>query len=222
MSTTMTSARDVLNQTHAALAESEKQIRQHEYIQAVRAGRVRREALRAFPGHQYHLWKSDLRAAAMFVSRFGDRRDAAFFADDLKAEFEARKTIMVLAAKMGMTKDDLEAYEPTEAGFAYAAYFAWLASFGSAAEIACGLTVNLSAWGYNCGQVSQGLREHYGFTSEDTAFLDGFAGIPSLDDKAAEIIQDDLDRGVEPREIIRAARLIQGYERMFWDAMAAA
>jgi hypothetical protein len=36
------------------------------------------------------------------------------------------------------------------------------------------------------------------------------------------IIQDDLDRGVSPRQIVRAARLIRAYEKMFWDAMAAA
>jgi hypothetical protein len=97
-----------------------------------------------------------------------------------------------------------------------------LSIYGSAAEIACGLTVNLAAWGHNCGQLSRALRECYGFGTEDTGFLDGFAALPSFEDVALAIIEDDLGRGVAPLAIVRAARLIQAYEKMFWDAMAAA
>jgi hypothetical protein len=168
------------------------------------------------------MWCSDMRAAANFVQRFGDRPYRDFFINDLMAEIAARETLLVFAAKLDMAEDDLAAFEPTNEGFAYAAYFSCLSASGSAAEVACGLAVNLSAWGHNCGQVSKGLKAHYGFTDEDAAFTDGFASIPSLEEAAAEIIQDDLDRGVEPRQIIRAARLIQGYERMFWDTMMAA
>jgi hypothetical protein len=55
-----------------------------------------------------------------------------------------------------------------------------------------------------------------------TSFLDDFAALPSLEDAAVVIIRDDLNRGVAPRQIVRVSRLIQAYERMFWDAMAAA
>lgn len=218
----MTNAQDVLDQAHATLAKTEQEIRAHPYLAAIGNGQVSVEALQAFPGHQYHMWRSDLRAAANFVQRFGDRPYRKFFIDDLNAEIAARESLLVFAAKLDMTEDDLSAFEPTNEGFAYAAYFNCLSTTGSAAEVACGLAVNLAAWGYNCGQVSNGLKTHYGFSDDDAAFTDGFASIPSLEQAAAEIIQDDLDRGVQPRQIIRAARLIQGYERMFWDAMLTA
>jgi hypothetical protein len=94
--------------------------------------------------------------------------------------------------------------------------------FGPAAETACALSANLAAWGFNCGQLSQTLRDHYGFSTEDTRFLDGFAALPSFEEATLRIIQDDLDRGVPPRQIVLAARLIHAYEQMFWDPVAAA
>jgi len=68
--------------------------------------------------------------------------------------------------------------------------------------------------------MSKALRETYGFSSEETAFLDGFADLPPFEEEAIEIIQHGLDNGLEPKAIHRGARLFQGYEKMFWDTMA--
>ena len=205
-----------------ALQVTEHQIREHRYLKMLDSGEVSREALRAFPGHQYHMWQSDVRSAAQFVQRFGDRGYGNFFVGDLQAEIESRSGILDLAAKLDMTEDDLRRYQPTAGGFAYAAFFAWLSVYGSAGQIACGLAVNLSAWGHNCLRVSEALRKHYRFNGADTAFLDVFANLPSLDEGALEVIKDDLDHGVPADQIVWAARMIQNYEAMFWDAMAAA
>jgi len=216
----MTAAEDVLRDAKGALKTIEDQIRNHPYFAELDTGRVPIEALRALPGHQYHMWASDMRSAAKTVTRFGDRPYVGFFTGFLRGEMAAHDGVIALGGGLGMTVEDLEAYEPTAEGFAFAAYVAWLAMYGSAAEVACGLAVNLAAWGHNCGQVSEALRNHYGLSRDDTAFLDAFAAIPSRDDDALEIIEDDLGRGVTPQRIITSARLIQGYEKMFWDTMA--
>lgn len=218
----MVRAGEVMRETREALAQAEDDIRRHPYTAALAAGRVSTDALRAFPGHQFHMWRSDMRSAAQFVHRFGDGPGAGFFLGFLHGEVAARDGIFALARRLEMTEQDLERYEPTAEGFAYAAYLAWLAAYGSAAEVACGMAVNLAAWGHNCGLVGAALRERYGFAEADTAFLDGFAALPPQDEAALAIIQDDLDRGVAPQRIVRAARLIQSYETMFWDAMARA
>ncbi|WP_437303342.1 hypothetical protein [Sorangium sp. So ce388] len=67
--------------------------------------------------------------------------------------------------------------------------------------------------------MGKAFRERYGFGPEHTAFLDAFAGLPSFEDTAVAIVQDGLDRGVEPRAIRRTTRLFQAYEKLFWDAM---
>ncbi|MEO1092740.1 MAG: hypothetical protein AAFX81_19120 [Pseudomonadota bacterium] len=216
----MTTAEDVLLAAERKLRETEHEIRDHRYLSALERGEISVEALRAFPGHQYHLWKSDVRSAANFVGRFGDRPYASFFMTDLTAEMDARGGVVAIGRKLGMSTADLENFEPTAKGFAYGAYFAWLSLFGSAGEIACGLALNLAAWGANCQRVGTALRASYGFGEADTAFLDGFAGLPSFRDPALDIVEDDLARGTPPEDIVRAVRLIQAYELMFWDAMA--
>lgn len=60
------------------------------------------------------------------------------------------------------------------------------------AEVVCGLLVNFAAWGGNCSQVGAGLRAKYGFTRDDTVFLNRFEAMPSFENRALEIIQDGL------------------------------
>ncbi len=219
----MKEARELLLQVRRDLGPVEARIRQHPYLAAVNNGQVSREALKALPGTQYHMWRSDMRSAAHLVERFADQPYASFFMGFLEAEIAAKETLTTLAAALAMSERDLEEFVPTPKGFAYASYIAWLSKFGSAGEVACGLAVNLAAWGHNCGVVSAGLRQSYGFTPDETAFLDVFATLPDSSDEAVAIMAEDLEQGVtSPQRIRRAARLIQAYEATFWDAMAEA
>ncbi len=202
------------------LKDIDNQIRNHLYLSTLQEGKVTVEAMRAFPGHQYHTVTSDLRSMAMLVQRFGQTPARSFLNNVLHGEFAALDGILAMAQKLGMTEANLKDYEVTPEGFAYATYMAWQSVYASAAEVVCGLLVNFAAWGYNCGRMSKALQENYGFTKEDTVFLDGFANLPSFEEVAVEIIQDGLDQGVKPEQIHRAARLFQAYEKMFWDTMA--
>ena len=214
-------AKDVVKRVREELRAVDEDLVRHPYFAALRAGTVSREALKAFPGHQYHMGFADTRSVAALVERFGDTSHVDFYNGLLQAMLAEREPIRALGAKLGMRVADLEAYPIRPDGFAYSAYMAWLTAYASAAETVCGLFVNLPVWGENCGQMAAALRDQYGFTSDDTRFLDSFAHIPSFEDVALAIIQDGLDAGVPDTHIIRAARLIQGYERMFWDAMLA-
>lgn len=126
----------------------------------------------------------------------------------------------VMAEKIGMTEGDLNAFEPDGDGFAYAAYVALLASQGTAAEVLCEFLVNLPAWGYSCGAIGQSLREHFDWPPEATAFVDGFALRSSFEEQALAVIQAGLDGGERPQPMARAARHMQRYEMLFWDAVA--
>ncbi|HVO78397.1 MAG TPA: hypothetical protein VMT39_00120, partial [Candidatus Bathyarchaeia archaeon] len=78
----------------------------------------------------------------------------------------------------------------------------------------------LPAWGANCGRMRTALRQKYGLAPAALAFFELFAGMPSFEKEVLAIIRNALDRGVPARLIHRAARMLQGYELMFWDAMA--
>ncbi|AUX24527.1 transcriptional regulator [Sorangium cellulosum] len=203
------------------LRNIDDRLRDHPYPDAIARGDVTLEGLRAFPGHQHHVALSDLRSMATMLQRFADTPFRDFWSGVLLGELAAPGGIAAMGRKLGMTPDDLDRYEVTAEGFAYAAQMAWAAANASAAEIACALLINFPAWGFNCGRMSRALRERHGFEPEHTAFLDAFAALPSFEDTAIAILQDGLDRGVEPRAVRRTTRLFQAYEKMFWDAMLA-
>ncbi|UCC71934.1 MAG: transcriptional regulator [Gemmatimonadota bacterium] len=197
-------------------------IREHPYPDALMRGEVSAEALRAFPGHQYHIITSDLRSLALLVQRFGDAPSRDFLMGILDGERQGLDGLLAMAGKLGMSEEDLKDYEVSAEGFAYTTFMAWQALYASAAEFVIGILVNFAAWGHNCGRMSAALQQSYGFTDEETAFLDAFANMPPFEEVALAIIQDGLDRGEQPARLRRSARLFQAYELMFWDAMAAA
>lgn len=216
----MLDAKALLSQARASLAQTDLSIGQHPYLRAVAEKRASPEGLQAFPAHQYHIAESGVRSYGTLIRRFGRSSSLRFFEALLQAEIRALPAIMAHAARLGMDESDLRNYEPEAEAFAYATYVAWLADYGSAAEMACGLLVNLAAWSHNCAVLGQSLRSNYGFTETDTAFVDLGANLEPDEAPVLAIVQEDLDRGVPPKQILRAARLFEAYEAMFWDRMA--
>ncbi len=218
----MPNAAKIVSDVRRSLAGIEGVILRHPYLDALERGAIPEPSLCAFAGHQYQVVKSDLASLDLLQRRFEQGAAAAFFLALAQGEEQALGNIIRLGARLGMSEEALRHYEVSARGFAYAAYFSWMALNASAAEFTGAILLNFDAWGANCGRMSLALQRSYGFAPEDTAFLDAFAGLPSFESEALTIIQDDLDHGVEPALIARSARLVQGYEKMFWDAMAIA
>jgi hypothetical protein len=170
----------------------------------------------------HHILTSDLRSLALLVSRHGALPSRPFLLKVLQGEAAALDALPAFAAALGLGPADLEASEPQPAGHAYCAFVAWLALYGSDAELAAAFLVNFAAWGANCGRLSRALQARYDLAKPDVAFFDLFAHLPPFEAEALAVIQGGLDRGIPAPRIRRAARLLQGYEVMFWDAMAEA
>ncbi len=216
----MADARELIAETRAQLKGVEDKLFAHPYLSAVEEGRITKEKLRLFAGEQYYIINSDLRSVAMLVSRQSDAPNRDFFLAALQGEAAARDTLLAFAEALEMSEDDLRAYEPKPACQAYPAYVAWLASYGSAADFAAAFLANLPAWGSSCARMSAALKGKYGLSSAAVAFFDLFAApAPEFEADSLRVIQDGLDRGVDPRGVTRAARLIQAYELMYWDTL---
>ncbi|MCY1076699.1 hypothetical protein [Archangium lansingense] len=160
----MKNAAQVVKEIGEALRDVDEQLRHHPYPAALERGEVSVKALRAFPGTQYHVATSDLRSMAMMVQRFGHTSARGFLNGLLQGEFAALDGLRVLARRLGMTQEELERYEVTPEGFAYATNMAWMAANVSAAEFVVGILVNFPMWGFTCGRMSRALRARYGFT----------------------------------------------------------
>jgi pyrroloquinoline quinone (PQQ) biosynthesis protein C len=142
------------------------------------------------------------------------------FREVLQGEAAALEALEPLAAAVGMSLADRAAYEPAPGAQAYSAYLAWLCLYCSDAEVAAALSVNFAAWGASCGRMAQALRQHYGLQETDVRFFSQFAAAPAdVSPLALAVIAAGLQRGIAAQRVVRAARMLQGYELMFWDTV---
>lgn len=216
----MANAKSLIEEIRRDLAPVEREIREHPYLVELETGHVPRERLRLFAGEQYHIIRSDLRSVALLVNRFGATESGPFFQAALGGEAQALEGLRAFAMALGMNEETLLAYEPAPGAQAYPAFMAWLALYGSDAQVAAGFLVNFAAWGANCGRMSHALRMRYGLSPADTAFFDLFASPPpEFETGALAVVEGGLARGADPHLIKRAARLLQAYEKLYWDTL---
>lgn len=216
----MSRASELVDQIRRDLQPVAAQLTSHPYVEALAEGRVPREQLRVFAGEQYAIIGSDLRSVAHLVGRFGGTPSLDFFLAVLDGERTAWHALQAFAGALGLSQANLDGYEPQAGGHAYTCYMAWLGLFGSDAEVAAAYLVNFPAWGENCGRLSRILKQRYGLADSAVEFFDFFAA-PSaeFEESALAVIERGLERGIDPRAIHRAARLLQAYELMYWDTL---
>ena len=216
----MADVRELIAETRAQLKPVEDKLLAHPYLAALEEGRIPRGKLRLFAGEQYYIINSDLRSIALLISRHAHLPSRDYLLGALQGEAGARDALLAFAQALEMSEDELRAYEPLPGCQAYPAYVAWLALYGSDADFAAAFLVNLPAWGGACARMSAALKGKYGLSPGAVAFFDLFAQpAPQFEADSLRVIQDGLDRGVDARAVARAARLIQAYELMYWDAV---
>jgi len=216
----MVDAKALLEGIRQDLQTVTEQLLRHPYVQALEEGKIGRENLRLFVGEQYNTIASDLKSVAYLVSRFGSAPSRDFFLGILQGERAAWDALLTFAHALGLSETQLREHEPLPGSHTYSCYMAWLALYGSDAEIAAAYLINFPAWGQNCGRLSRILKERFGLGEKEVAFFDLFASPPAtFEANALSVIQQGLDRGTEPRLIQRAARLLQAYELMYWDTL---
>jgi len=213
-------ARQLLENTRKAIASTEDRIRRHPYLEALETKGVKKGKLALFAGQQCHIIESDLRSVALIVSRAESQRARDFLGGMLQGERAAFTALGQFGKALGQSWEQLHAAEPLPGAFAYSAYVTWLASYGAAAEFVGAFLVNLTAWGENCGRISRALQAGYGLSGQDVAFFDLFAGAPpGFEEQGLAVVEEGLQQGADPVRIRRAARLLQGFELLYWDTM---
>jgi pyrroloquinoline quinone (PQQ) biosynthesis protein C len=216
----MSGAADLIDRIRKELTPLEAKIIRHRYLAAVENGRVSHESLAVFAIQQHHIITSDLRSIAQSLARHGNLSSRAYLLNVLEGENSALEELGKFAKALGITSDTISGSEPLPAAFAYSTFLTWLAMYGSDAELAGALSLNFAAWGTNCATMSSGLKAKYGLQPDAVSFFDLFANLPPAGDAAIKVIEGGLDRGVSGQAITRAARMLQSYELMYWDAMA--
>lgn len=213
-------ARKLIAELREELAPVEDQIRNHPFLDALEQGEAPIETLEGFAVEEFYIIQSDLRSDALLVSRFGISPGGELFRGLVDGERIAFDLIRRFAAALGID-DQLALSEPRAGGQAFANAVVSLAAYRNQAEVAAAFLVNFGVFGENTARMAQALQDQYGFSAEDVEFFTFFGEpIPGFEEAALEVIADGLEQGAEPREIKRAARLLQEYELQFWDTVA--
>lgn len=215
-------ARDLLESIRAETAATEAAIRSHRWLEALERGDVPRASLQAFAGEQWSILHADRRSFAQLAARFPAAPAGDLFLELAEGEGHALAPLLAFADAVGFDVDTVRAYEPRPACQAYSAYVAWLALNGSRADVTLAFVANLDAWGESCLRMSGALPREYGLADEAVTFFAYFsAPPPEFEQRALIVAGQGLENGDSPDRARRAARLLQAYELMYWDGLAA-
>jgi thiaminase len=215
-------ARELLGSIRAETADIDAAIRSHRWLDALERGAVPRSSLEAFAGEQYAILHADRRSFAQLAARFPMAPAGDLFLGLAEGEGRALAHLLAFAGGLDLDVDALRGYRPRPGCQAYSAYVAWLALNGSRADVALAFVANLDAWGESCLRMSGALRREYGLADEALTFFDFFSGPPpEFEEKALLVAGLGLRNGDSAEAARRAARLLQAYELMYWDGLAA-
>lgn len=212
-------ARRLVRQIREDLTAIENEIRGVPFVSGVEAGTVPVEKIAAVVAEEYSIVRSDLNSFNQMAARWDTPGGSSFFGDLAFGETLVLPLLLDFAANVGLSEEDLAAYEPRPKGQTYPSRVAWIASNADRASAAASFLVNFGVFGENMARVRDALLDVYGFTPEQIEFFSFFAEpIPGFEDDALEVITAGLQEGACPRDVRRSARLLQAYELDFWQA----
>ncbi|MGW7088501.1 transcriptional regulator [Streptomyces sp. NPDC054871] len=189
-------------------------------------GTANRSVITALALEQRSVIPADRRSFLHLAERSaatGEEACAAFFRTLAEGETLAFDRLGALIEACGVDKTDADAYEPRAGCQSYPAYVAWLALNGDPVDVVLALTANFASWGAYCATLARALPTRYGFSEEACGFFAFFAEpAPDLERQALAAVRAGMDRGLDASgSALRYGRLLQRYEAMFWETLAA-
>lgn len=190
----------------------------NQFLDELEAGTVPRTRLRVLAGELYRLVSSDRQSFALLASRFPHY---PLFLAMASGEDEALRLLLDFASAVGVGEKELRAYEPRPLAQAYPAFLAQTAMFGPRSAIPLALLVNVAESGTYYTRAADALISRYGLAEPDVAHFRFFAETPEeLLTQAAVVVSDGLSTGDDEAAALRAARMVNAYETMFWSTLA--
>jgi hypothetical protein len=213
------SAADLLDTIRRELAPGEAE---NKLVPLVGAGKADKAAIGALAAEQHRIIEADWRSFLTLAARSTEPASRDFFSGLAGGEGLAKAKLTPLAAACGFDAAAIRDYKPRPGCQAYPAYVSWLALHSDPATAVLTLVANFAAWGGYCATIAQGLREHYGFDDEACGFFDFFATpVPEIEEQALAAAQAGIDAGIDLSPAMEQGTLLQAYELMFWNTLAA-
>lgn len=187
-------------------------ILEHPYLKDAEQGVLSREKIEKFVINQLYIIPYDLRSLSHLLSRISKTDEMEFFKAAVDGDHVAMKELLKLAGELDIGFERIREVNPE--AVAYTHYLAWLANYATPGQAAIALIVNLPVWGAAVGRLGRALKERYGV--EERGLFELFAKDYGGFERMAHPI---IERYEDMEGYRLVARMIQYYEKMFWDAI---
>lgn len=217
----------LLREMRQELADETAKVLTHPFCTEAEAGTLPVEKFRTWCEQQYPILNYDTRSIAIMLARSEHVDEKQFFTMLVEGARDAEERLELLAAELGLGRDELKQAKLFPRAQAYGHYLAWLAIYGHAGEQAAAVTVNLPAYARVMSRLKSALEDHYGIKRTDYLELWSL-GLEYGSDPLGEA-PDDWERmaldivtryaDADADRMADAARFLQSYERLFWDSV---
>ncbi|WP_069807532.1 TenA family transcriptional regulator [Vulcanisaeta thermophila] len=211
-------AREFLNNVRGELEPLNNSIINHPLIRDAENGTLSMNAIRAFVVNQWYIVNHDLRSIAIAMSRAKNMQELILMKKFLDGDYGALLELRKLMRELGITEDDPVTVNVAPEAIAYTHYLSWLANYAEPCEFAFVLIVNIPVWGNVVYRLGRALSSKYGI--KETGFFDAFKGpFDELEGETLSVISSCLTDNVRVKRMRSMARVVQAYEKMFWDSI---
>jgi hypothetical protein len=134
----------------------------------------------------------------------------------MDGDYHALMELRKLMREVGVEEDDPVGMGISPSAVSYTHYLAWLAQYATIGEFIFALIINLPVWGSNVVRLGNALGR-YGI--RELGFFEAFRGpFDEIEGEAVKVMGTYLDDS-SIRRMISIAKLIQSYEKLFWDSL---
>lgn len=209
--------RDLIDSVAARLTPNEAENR---FVPMVGAGTAPVRVLGLMAVEMRSVIQNGRRSLMLLAARTEDPTVRAFFTRSVERREQALDAVGPLAAAAGLDQHAIDDHEPVFGCQAAPSFVAWLALNSEPAAAVAVLGANMGAWARYCTALAAAARTRYGFSDEACALLDYFSTPSRLDSAAAAVDAGIATGTVDPELTLRHARLLRGFDLMFWNTLA--
>ncbi|MEM4035601.1 MAG: hypothetical protein QXU97_03175 [Fervidicoccaceae archaeon] len=206
----MRRGREIVERLRRELEPLNAAIIDHPYLREAESGALPLEKVKRFAVNQLYIIPHDMRSIAHMLHRAEHPDEQSLFKGALDGDYAALAELRRLAAELGVS----EAEEPDPEAVAYTHYLAWLSLYANPGEAAVALVVNLPVWGRAVSRLGSALERIYGI--KETGLFKLFSVDYAPFEEAAYPV---IERYEAVGRYSLVAKMIQRYEKMFWDAI---
>ncbi|NSC22979.1 hypothetical protein FM076_18160 [Streptomyces albus subsp. chlorinus] len=189
-------------------------------LMSVREGRASTDQLRRLVAAEAQCHQAEITAYAVMNARFSGPLATDFYLRMSTLVNAARPKLRACAEDLGMSAGDMRLRPRTAQAFSFPGIISWIALQGSQAATALALHTDMRLYFPHCRKLVEELRASGRRVPQ--SFLDYYASGDSeeLLKMAAEVVQEGLEGGDEPRDAVVMAGLVPDGVDDLWRAAA--